>query len=39
VQGTAQFHRQITDALFPQADVVFDDAATLDTTIDMLDPQ
>jgi hypothetical protein len=39
VQGTAQFHHQITDASFPQADAVFDDATTLDTTLDMLDPQ
>jgi hypothetical protein len=39
VQGTAEFHHQIADAFFPQADAVFDDATTLDTTIDMLDPQ
>jgi hypothetical protein len=25
VQGTAQFHDQITDALFPEAEPVFDD--------------
>ena len=39
VQGTAEFHDQITDAFFPQTDAVFDNAATLDTTIHMLDPQ
>ena len=39
VQGTAEFHHQIADAFFPQADPVFDDAATLDTTVDMLNPQ
>src|SRR2546425_11781005 len=39
VQGTAEFHHQITDTLLPQADPVFDDTTTLDTTIDMLDPQ
>ena len=39
VQGTTEFHDQIADAFFPQADAVFDDATTLDTTLDMLDPQ
>src|SRR5262249_46136691 len=39
VQGTTEFHDQVTDAFFPQADAVFDDATPLDTTIDMLDPQ
>ena len=39
VQGATEFHDQIADAFFPQADAVFDDATTLDTTIDMLDPQ
>jgi hypothetical protein len=39
VQGTAEFHDQIADAFFPQADAVFDDATTLDTAVDMLDPQ
>src|SRR4029453_9934192 len=38
-QGTAEFHHEIGDAFFPQADAVFDDATTLDTPIDMLDPQ
>jgi len=39
VQGTTEFHDQIADAFFPQADAVFHDATPLDTTIDMLDPQ
>jgi hypothetical protein len=39
VQGTAQFHQQITDARFPQAEPIFHDATALDTTMDMLDPQ
>jgi hypothetical protein len=39
VQGTADFHHQIADTFLPQADPVFDDAAALDTAIDMLDPQ
>jgi hypothetical protein len=39
MQGTADFHHDITDALLPQADPVFDDTATLDAAVDMLDPQ
>ena len=39
MQGTADFHYDIPDALLPQADAVFDDATTLDTAVDMLDPQ
>ena len=39
MQGTAEFHHEITDPLLPQADAVFDDAAALDTTVDMLDAQ
>src|SRR5262249_5132262 len=39
MQGTAEFHHQIADARLPQADAVFDDAATLDTAVDMLNPQ
>jgi hypothetical protein len=31
MQGTADFHHDITDALLPQADPVFGDAATLDS--------
>ena len=39
VQGTAEFHHQITDPLLPQADAVLHDAAALDTAVHMLDPQ
>jgi hypothetical protein len=39
MQGTTEFHHEIADALLPQPDPVFHDAAALDTTIDMLDPQ
>jgi transposase len=39
VQGTAEFHHQIADALLPQADPVCDDAAALDTPVDLRDPQ
>jgi hypothetical protein len=39
MQGTTEFHHQIADALLPQADPVFDDAAALDTALDRLDPQ
>src|SRR6266705_5598929 len=39
VQGTAEFHHQITDPLLPQAAPVLHDAAALDTAVDMLDPQ
>jgi hypothetical protein len=39
MQGTADFHHDIPDAVLPQADPVFDDAATLDAAVDMLNPQ
>ena len=39
MQGTADFHHAITDALLPQPDPVFDDATALDAAVDMLDPQ
>src|SRR3989442_12240704 len=39
VQGTAEFHYQITDALLPQAGPVFHDATTFYTAYTMLDPQ
>jgi hypothetical protein len=39
MQGTTEFHHQIADALLPQAEPVFDDAAMLDTAVDMFDPQ
>jgi hypothetical protein len=31
VQGTAEFHHQITDSLLPQADLVFHNATALHT--------
>ncbi|HKF22676.1 MAG TPA: hypothetical protein VKE93_13990, partial [Candidatus Angelobacter sp.] len=39
VQGTAQFHHEITDPLLPQADPVFHNATPRDTAADMLDPE
>src|SRR6266487_1172496 len=39
VQGTAELHHEIADALLPQADPVFHNATTLHTAVDMLDPQ
>jgi hypothetical protein len=39
VQGTAQFHHQIPDALLPEADPVFDEATALDTAVHMLDAE
>jgi hypothetical protein len=39
VQRTAELHHQVADALLPQAEPVFDNATTLDTAVDMLDPQ
>jgi hypothetical protein len=39
VQSTTEFHDEITDALLPQADAVFDDTTALDTAVDMLDAQ
>ena len=39
MQGAADFHHNIPDILLPQADPVFDDTATLDAAVDMLDPQ
>jgi hypothetical protein len=39
MQGTADFHHQIADTLFPQPDPVFDDATALDTAVDMFDAQ
>src|SRR5262249_39674281 len=38
VQGTAELHHEIADALLPQADPVFHHATTLDAAVDMLDP-
>jgi hypothetical protein len=39
MQGTTDFHHEIADAVLPQPDAVFHDAAALDTAVDMLDPQ
>jgi hypothetical protein len=39
VQGATELHHQITDASLPQAAPVLHDATTLDTAIDVLDPQ
>ena len=39
MQGTTQFHHEITDTVLPQAAPVLHDATTLDTAVDMLDPQ
>src|SRR5262245_50477740 len=39
MHGTTAFHPQIADALLPQAEPVCDDAAMLDTAVDMFDPQ
>src|SRR5262247_1375987 len=39
VQGTAELHHEIADALLPQADPVFHNATTLHTAVDMLNPQ
>jgi len=39
VQGTTEFHHEITDPLLPQADPVLHDATALDTAVDMLDAQ
>jgi hypothetical protein len=39
MQGTTDFHHEITDALLPQPDAVFDDATAFDTAVDVLDPQ
>jgi hypothetical protein len=37
MQGTADFHEQITNPRLPQATGVVDDATALDATVDMLD--
>jgi hypothetical protein len=39
MQGTAQFHHEITDAVLPQPDAVFHNAAAFDAAIDMRDPE
>src|SRR5262249_1565579 len=39
VQGTAELHHEIADALLPQTDPVFHNATTLDAAVDMLAPE
>jgi hypothetical protein len=39
VQGTAELHHEIADALLPQPGPVFHNATTLHTAVDMLNPQ
>jgi hypothetical protein len=39
VHGTADVHHALADALLPHAEPVFDDAAALDTPVDMRAPQ
>ena len=39
VQGTAELHHEIADALLPQADPVFHDATARDTAMHVLAPQ
>ena len=39
VQGTAEFHHEITDARLPQTDAVFHHATALHAAVDMLDPE
>jgi hypothetical protein len=39
MQGTAEFHHQITNALLPQTDPVFHHATALNATVHMLDAE
>jgi len=39
MQSPAAFHDQIVAPFLPQAEPVVDDAAALDTAVDMVDPQ
>ena len=39
MQGTAEFHHQITNAFLPEADAVFDNATALHAAVDVLDPE
>ena len=39
MQGTAEFHHEITDALLPQADPISNNATALHTAVDMLNAQ
>jgi hypothetical protein len=38
MQGTAEFHHEIADAVLPQPTPVFDDPTALHTAVDMFDP-
>src|SRR5213593_393800 len=39
MQGTADLHHHIADALLPEADPIFHNATALHTTVDMLDAE
>ena len=39
MQGTADFHHEIADAVLPEPAPVFDETTALDAAVDMLDPQ
>src|SRR6266487_6955119 len=39
MQGTADLHHHIADALLPEADPIFHNATALHATVDMLDPE
>src|SRR4029450_2170743 len=39
MQGTADLHHHIADALLPEADAIFHNATALHATVDMLNPQ
>jgi len=39
MQGTADLHHHIADALLPEADPIFHNATALHAPVDMLDPQ
>ena len=39
MQGTAEIHHEIADALLPQPEPIFHDATALDAPVDMFDPQ
>src|SRR2546428_13114372 len=39
MQGTADLHHHIADALLPEADAIFHHATALYATVDMLDPE
>src|SRR5262249_49136682 len=39
MQGTAEFHHEIADAVLPQPDPVFHNTTAFDAAVHMLDPQ